>query len=282
MIKKEKKFTISNFSNEELGGKNYLMQTVEELEAAKLQSEGQVKAAKVQGYGKTAVDAELINTTKEAAKLQAEGQIKAAKVQGDGKTAVDAKFSNPAIEMLGKLFGEAYKKLSQQNSPDSKTLDANENKVIAIIIELAKDNPELLTNPTKLMQELNDRRSRGEGIEQGIIPFTTVDNSLAMQLEKALKADGKLLKADGKIDIETLTATLNLIADNIPAIEKSAIIAGSAALIGGALKNTGASLGNEAPISSDELQKKLESLNQKLQKDIEKHSNKENGNLIEK
>jgi hypothetical protein len=36
MIKKEKKFTISNFSNEELGGRNYLMQTIEGNDDSKL------------------------------------------------------------------------------------------------------------------------------------------------------------------------------------------------------------------------------------------------------
>jgi hypothetical protein len=226
MINKQKKFTISNFSNEELGGKNYLMQTIEDKD--KTITEKPKSESKIEEFTKNYEPESIL------------------------------------LPILGKVFRESLDKLSKQNNPDSQTLDANENKVIAIILQLAIEKPELLTNPANLMKELNDRRSMREGVTEGIIPFTTVDNSLAMQLEKALKADGKLLKADGNIDIETLTATVNLIADNIPAIEKSGIIGGAAVLIGQVLKNTGSSLGTESNLD----QKTLDMLNKKLEQKL--------------
>ncbi len=122
---------------------------------------------------------------------------------------------------------------------DQKTLDANENKAVSILLKYAMKNPEYLINPQKLIDDLNAARENREGFTlDKIVGLFKIDHSDAMELEKALKKDGKLKKADGVIDYETIVALTSVITENKEPLKEVGIGLGGAMLIGKLIDGT--------------------------------------------
>lgn len=197
-----------------------------ELETQKYISDNTLEATKAKAAATVEAAKEQAKATKYSADVTAGAQVETARIQADADRYAADK------DLKAKVKSAELSSLTE----DQKTLDANEIKAVSILVKYAAKDPKFLTNPEILIDALNSSRDRGEG-QKDVICFPplggiVIDHSDAMELEKALKGDGKLKKADGKIDMETIIALTAVITENKKPLAEVGTGLGGAILVG--------------------------------------------------
>ena len=208
MIKKEKKFTISNFSNEELGGRNYLMQTIEvndvntskkiDTETAalllNLLKEGGLVTTDENGENKFKLDKDTIA----AANKEILKSLNDIKFTPEGIEFGDKKISNSEYPEIGNFkdfliekLNEVVKKISAITDP--KNPIASQEKNGAEFLENVKDDKTGLDLLRSFADALNIK-----GLEK-ISKKGTDEQLVTGIIEAAIKYIGGDSKIDGKL-----------------------------------------------------------------------------------
>lgn len=140
-----------------------------------------------------------IYTARVEGQAQISSQLASAEKNNEGKIIV-AKIEG-AIQIEAAKIGKEADIAVAKIQTDHNVLDSNEAKAYELIKKTG-----ILNDPTALQARLNagDKEAQKDVLE----------------LEKALKKDGKDLTADGKITDKTITAARGLIGENLDAIKK--------------------------------------------------------------